>query len=124
MYNNMWSEEIEPIYVDLNGKEVKRTPIDYPYNYDEYVVWKSKDFNKDNYSAVYSDRLVQWDRKKYNSCKQAIFKDKGYRFNGKNPKLINQFLNMYFDKEIKLTAILQGCNQWSGFPYLIFLYEE
>lgn len=111
-------------FLDLNGKPIKRTPFSHPYNYDEYVIWKDENFNKEKYSAVYSDRLYQWDWEKYNRCCQEVFENQGQMFYQREPKEIERFLSMYFDKEIKLTAVMQGCNQSSGFPYWIFLYEE
>lgn len=124
MYRNIYGEEIKPQFVDLDGNEIKRNPFSHPYNYDEYVIWKDEDFDKEKYSAVYSDRLYQWDWEKYNRCCQEVFGNQGQMFYQRKPKEIERFLSMYFDKEIKLTAVMQGCNQSSGFPYWIFLYEE
>ena len=111
-------------FVDLNGKPIERTPLSYPYNYDEYVIWKDKIFNEEECSAVYSDRLFQWDYEKYNKCCQEVFKNQGQQFYEREPKEIEKFLGMYFEKEIKLTAITQGCNQSSGYPYWVFFYKE
>lgn len=111
-------------FVDLNGKPIERTPLSYPYNYDEYVIWKDEIFNEEECSAVYSDRLFQWDYEKYNKCCQEVFKNQGQQFYEREPKEIEKFLGMYFEKEIKLTAITQGCNQSSGYPYWVFFYKE
>lgn len=124
MYRNMWGEELKSQFVDLDGNEIKRNPFSHPYNYDEYVIWKDESFDKEKYSAVYSDRLYQWDYEKYNRCCKEVFENQGQQFYQREPKEIERFLSMYFDKEIKLTAIMQGCNQSSGFPYWIFLYEK
>ena len=124
MYKDMYGEEIKTEFVDLDGNEIKRNPFSYPYNYDEYVIWKDENFDKEKYSTVYSDRLYQWDYKKYNRCCQEVFKNQGQMFYQREPKEIEKFLSMYFEKEVKLTAVMQGCNQSSGFPYWIFLYEE
>jgi len=121
-YMDMCGYELRPKYADLDGNEVKRNPITNPYNFDEYVEWQSG-YQKDN-SAVYSDRLWQWDSQKYDKCCQEVFKNTGQMFSGRNPEGIQRFLSIYFDKEIRLTAILRGCNQWSGFPYWVFCYEE
>ena len=51
---------------------VHRTPIDFPYSYDEYLLWR-KDYHKDKSQTVYSDRLFQWDSEKYNKCCEEIF---------------------------------------------------
>lgn len=119
---NIYGQNIISYYADLDGNAVKKTPITNPYDFDEYVEWKGNYHKFD--SAVYSDRLYQWDTKKYNKCYQEIFKKSGQIFNGKNPDGINKFLNMYFDKDVRLTAIMRGCNISSGFPYWIFFYRE
>ena len=113
-------------FVDLNGNPVKRTPWMYPYNYDDYVIWKHEDF-KEGWKAVYSDRMMSWDFDKFNRCCQEVFGDRGQFFDNldeRTPKDIEKFLCMYFEKEIKLTAIVQGCNQSNGNPLWVFIYEE
>ena len=89
----------------------------------EYVVWKDKNFNEEECSAVYSDRLFQWNYEKYNKCCQEVFKNQGQQFYEREPKEIEKFLGMYFEKQIKLTAIVQGCNQSSGYPYWVFYFK-
>lgn len=111
-------------FVDLDGNPIKRTPFTHPYNYDEYVIWKDKDFDEKIHSAVYSDRLYQWDYEKYNKCCHEVFKVKGQHFGKADPKNIEKFLSMYFDKDIKLKAVTQGCNQADGNAYWVFFYEE
>lgn len=108
-------------FVDLNGRPIKRTPFSHPYSYEEYVIWKG-DYNENN-DAVYSDRLYSWDSEKYNECCQKVFNDKRQIFNGSKPEDIEKFLSLYFEKEIKLTAIVQGCNAGNGYPYWAFCYE-
>jgi len=107
---NTYGEYIIPYYADLKGNTVKKTPITNPYDFDDYVEWKGNYRQFD--PAVYSDRLYQWDTAKYQ------------RFDSKNVSGIRKFLSMYFYKEIELTAIMQGCNHISGFPYWIFFYRE
>ena len=119
---DMCGYKSRPRYADFDGNEVKRNPITNPYDFDEYVEWECG-YQKDN-SAVYSDRLWQWDSKKYDKCCQEVFKNTGQKFNSRNPEGIQRFLSMYFDKEVRLTAILCGCNYATGFPYLVFYYEE
>ena len=112
-------------FVDLNGEAIKRTPYTHPYNYDEHVIWKDDsnfDYNNDN--AVYSDRLFQWDPEKYNICHKEVFKDGSQYFYQSNPEEIEKFLSIYFDKQIKLTAVVEGCNQAYGNPYWVFFYKN
>lgn len=112
-------------FVDLNGVPIKRTPFTHPYNYDHYVIWKDdSNFDRTNDDAVYSDRLYQWDYEKYNKCCMSVFKNEGQNFNQRNPEDIEKFLSMYFDKQIKLTAVVEGCNQAYGYPYWLFFYKN
>lgn len=124
MYMNMYGESTKSQFVDLDDNPIKRTPYECPYEFDEYLIWKDENFDKEKYSAVYSDRLWQWDYEKYNRCCQEVFKNQGQRFDEREPEEIERFLSMYFGNEIKLLAIMKGCNVNSGFPYWIFLYEQ
>ena len=111
------------LFVDINGNPIKRTPFTDPYSYEEYVIWKGE-YDTQNSDAVCSDRLLQWDYEKYQRCCNAIFGNTGQMFNDREPKQIEQFLSLYFEQKIKLTAIMQGCNHASGFPYWVFFYEN
>ena len=119
---DIYGQNITPYYADLEGNEVKKNPITNPYNFDDYVEWKGNYRQFD--SAVYSDRLYQWDTAKYKQRYEQVFKNQGQRFDSKNVNGIEKFLSLYFGKEIELTAIMRGCNQSSGFPYWIFFYRE
>lgn len=110
-------------YEDLNGKPVRRNPLDYPYQYDSYVIWK-ENYNPEKSKKVYSDRLFSWDSQKYNQCCQDVFGNTGQGFDERNPIQVEQFLSKYFNVQIKLTAILKGCNWSTGFPIYEFVYEE
>ena len=111
-------------YLDLQGKPVKRTPETDPYSYDAYVTYKSNEFLPSDY-WVYDDRMRQWDWDKYhNAAKEVWPKGSPHYFYGKDPKDINKFLNLYYGKEVKLTAIMTGCNVSNGYPYWIFVYRE
>lgn len=112
-----------PKYVDLLGNPVKHTPVSHPYNFDEYVIWKSPDFNRYKSYAVYSDRLMQWDFTKYTICSQDAFKDVGQSFHNRDPKEIEKFLSLYMDQPVLLTAVLCGCNHSNGNTYYVFFYE-
>lgn len=109
-------------YVDLDGNRVRRTPYSNPYNYDTFVQW-SGECTQGGHS-VYSDRLYQWDWEKYNRCCMEVWGNQGQYFDNRTPEDINKFLNLYFGEEVKLTTILQGCNQSTGFPYWCFIYEK
>jgi hypothetical protein len=108
---------------DINGNTIQKTLDRYPYSYDAYVTWKG-DYNREKNEAVYSDRLFQWDSKKYNNCCKEVWGNESQYFYERNPKEIESFLSKYFEKEIKLTAIEVGCNMSTGYPYWVFYFED
>lgn len=110
-------------FVDLKGYPIERTPFSHPYNYDSYVQWKGEYIENEG-SSVYSDRMYSWDPKKYNKCCEEVWGNTGQYLSERNPKDIEQFLNLYFEKEIELTAVVQCCNQLIGFPYWCFYYKD
>lgn len=116
---------VGPLYLDLSDNPIKRTPRTHPYSYDDFVLYKSEDFDPMD-SMVYHDRMLQWDREAFGKAASEVWpKDPGSQmFSGKKPEDINRFLSLYFGKEVKLTAVLQGCNAGNGFPYWIFAYKE
>jgi len=108
---------------NLAGEIVKRTKWEYPYSYDPFLTWKNN-FIKNKSNAVYSDRLMQWDFKKFNKCCKKVWGNEGQYFYNREPEDIEKFLNLYWSKEIKLTTIEEGCNVSSGYPIWIFYYED
>jgi len=107
---------------NLAGEIVERTKGEYPYNYDAFLIWKGN-YIKGKSDVVYSDRLMQWDYKKFNKCCNEIWDNEGQYFSNRNPKDIEKFLSLYWDKEIVLTAIEECCNVSNGYPIWIFYYE-
>lgn len=109
--------------VDINGNPVERSKEDYPYSYDFFVIWK-KDYIKEKSNVLYSDRLRQWDRQKYDDCCMEVWGDKRHSFYSRNPEEIEAFLYKYIGKNIKLTVVMEGCNISSGYPIWSFHYEN
>lgn len=116
--------ECPPPYVGLDGKPVERTPDQWPYSYDEYVTYKSENYRPDDH-AVYSDRMMDWSLSKFTRCVAKIWPKtpQSQMFHDKKPKDVERFLREYLEKNVVLTAILQGCSQANGFPYWVFLYH-
>lgn len=112
-------------YQDLDGNPVKHTRLTHPYNYDDFVQWRCSGFRREDYpSAVYSDRLLSWDYDKFGRCAKEVWGSGGQYFSDRTPEEIEQFLSLYFEKPIKLGAVMQGCNHSNGFPLWIFFYRE
>ncbi len=110
-------------YVDIYGNPNERTPRNAPYSYDPYVVKKAARCTPTLDSAVYSDRLSQWDRDKYEAACKHAFKTGG-QFSTKSLDEISDFLSYYFDKKVECTCMMEGCNVATGYPYWIFCYKE
>lgn len=124
-FYDSYGESAGPLYLDLNGKPVERTPWSHPYSYDDFVIYKNEDFDPMD-SMVYHDRMLQWDREAFGKAASEVWPNApgSQMFSGRKPEDINRFLNLYFGKEVRLTAVLQGCNVGNGFPYWIFAYKE
>lgn len=123
-YNDDWFKNpFGHMYLDLDGNPVERIKEEYPYSYDTYVVWK-KDYKQGAGNTVYSDRLWQWNYQKYNDCCQRVWGDQAQVFYDRVPEDIQKFLSLYFNKEVKLTVIMQGCNVSNGYPYWVFIFED
>jgi len=66
---------------------------------------------------------MQWDYKKFNECCKKVWGNEGQYFSNREPKDIEKFLSLYWNKKIELTAIEECCNVSSGYPIWIFYYE-
>lgn len=111
-------------YVDLNGNIVKRNRIEYPYSYDPYVIYKGSDFHKTD-TPYYSDRIEHcyFTAEEFeNALSQAGLKRYGAswesdRMSWKNSDHVTRLMSILLKKDVKCTAILEGCNYGNGYPY-------
>lgn len=109
---------------DLNGNIVKRNKFLHPYSYDMYVI-EERGYNSNTDSSVYSDRMRQWDYEKFNRLKKEVFGEKcGDYFSNFSYENIEVFLSKYFDTEVVLTSVCEGCNVSNGYPYWFFTYRN
>lgn len=110
------------LYRNIKGESVERDRHNFPYTYEPYVLWE-KDYKKTD-SAVYSDRLFQWDSKKA----EEISKDIGLNLNSysdKEPEKVEKWLRKYWnDENLVLTGIEEGCNVFNGYAYWIYYYRK
>lgn len=107
----------------LDGEPVKRTPWDYPYSFERFCTWKGDEYEKTKHS-VYSDRMLEWDSKKFNAACQAVWGNHGQCFDGRTPGEIQRFLSLYFGHDVVLTGIEKACNWANGYPCWIFCYYD
>lgn len=75
-------------------------------------------------SAVYTDRLYQWDHKKYDALRKKHFNDISQYWSGANPSTVSAFLSDYFGKPVKVQAIAHQENRSNGYPVWIIWYKE
>lgn len=112
----------EKIFLNLEGDIVERNPIDFPYSFDRYLIWKSKKYRRNkSYNISYSDRLKNNDTKRFTEAKMQIFENSSYTF-PEDPEKIEKFLSIYFKRKIELIAVEVECNRSNGYPYWIFYY--
>lgn len=85
-----------------------------PYSYEPFYVYKDGSVEAEH--SVYSDRMMQWDSKKYQRIAEKLFKKLGGNFRD-NPNLVQRFLQEYNDDPtITLVAIIEYCNVSNGYP--------
>lgn len=114
-----WGCEVRQFQVigDIHvGGQGVRTKFSHPYNYDPIVQWRNG--TKPNHT-VYTDRLYQWDSKKYNELCRKHFGDEAQYWDlHKRPvERIQDFLRDYLAKpDLVLCIVTEHCNQASGFP--------
>ena len=107
---------VDPKWVDPRHTRGKHS---HPYSYDAFYHWRDRHINRAH--AVYHDRMQQQDWDKYEEARELV---KGKWFNECTREELSAFLSAYFDKEVKAVALVQGCNQSSGYPYWVFYYRE
>ena len=108
------------VYRRINGRSCERTPINNPYSYTAFCIYKNG--WKDTDEFVFSDRLNSW-YENYRGLKEKML-GRGDYFSSYEPEDIEKFLSFLFDKEITLTGIEEECNVSNGYPYWIFYYRD
>ena len=107
---------------NIHGELVERTPEEYPYSYDHFAVWKGTNFSETT-DTVYSDRMRNWSPDKFAACCIRVWDSTGQSFAGRKPEDIEQFLRLYYDVDLDLTGIEEGCNAGNGYPYWVFYFK-
>lgn len=104
--------------VDENGKPVKKTKLEHPYTYDGFVVLRLGK-NEEANNTIYSDRLLQWNYKRYNELSRKHFGNESQVWSDRiyNHKKIEAFLQDWCnDIELKLIFVMEYCNVSTGYP--------
>lgn len=81
------------------------------------TVWGGKE---DGLNYVYSDRLSQWDIKKWQMAMSVADRKATQR----TAEFYEVALSYFYDKPVSIGHILLGCNWANGFDYLVFGYKD
>lgn len=106
-----------------------KTKFTNPYDYDPILQFSARSKLPEN-GSCYSDRMSQWDYKKYRDLCEKHFKGKngdpgGDYFDRRTPADIEAFLREYFDKpELTLLRVEEHCNVSNGFPVWFFAWNN
>ena len=101
-------------YYDFVNPRATRTPDDYPYSFDAYYLWKTKELDKAY--PVYTDRMRQQDPEKASKA----FKGLG-QFGNYTEKQCKQIVKDFFGNNAKCVGYALSCNVSSGYPIGIFM---
>lgn len=92
----------------------RRTKFEHPYNYDPIVIYRGGGSSE---STIYTDRLYGWDAAKHDRLCRTHFGDEGQYWDRREPKTIESFLRDWTgDVDLKLVAVIEYCNQATGYP--------
>jgi hypothetical protein len=109
---------------DIDGKRVERSKLSHPYTYSAFVLWPMS-FGKPITgwdSAVYTDRLQQWDPDKYARLGQKHMA--GKRWDNATPEQVQAFMREYNDDpDLRMVALQECCNVSNGYPIWILHYK-
>lgn len=114
-----WYGESPPLsFYNLDGEEVSAKDL--------HFVWKSENYKRVGSKSEYSDRMFESDSVKFRNSVAKVWPTMPDRqfFHCTEPADINEFLNLYLGKGVKLTAILMGYNASTDYPYWMFIWEE
>lgn len=101
----------ETKYRDLDGNIVRVNPMEKPYSYDTYVIYKSPFFKKTD-AKYYFGSGPEKSEKVVNALSQMGLKLYGAAYERlccESPKQVETFLSIIMGRKVKCTAITKGC---------------
>ena len=108
------------IFRRINGKRCERLPMDYPYSYSAFCLYKNE--WKPTDEAEYTDRLAG-SYENYDRIKEECL-GRGDYFSSYETKDIEKFLQKLLNKDVILTGVEEECNYSSGYPYWILYFRQ
>lgn len=106
----------ETKYRDLNGEIVENNPMEYPYSYDTYVIYKSPFFKKTD-TKYYFGSGPGNSEKELNALKLMGIK----RLSCENYSQVEIFLSIILERDVVCTAITKGCFGGGNPNYTVYI---
>lgn len=95
---------------------------DHTYSYSEFFHFGSREtIAQSGVTAVYNDRLWQWDYKKTERLSKEHI---GCRWEHAGRAKLSAFMSAWEDKPVEVVAFAEGCNISNGYPYYILWYRS
>lgn len=88
-----------------------------PYAYSDHYLWGEPEVGSD---TIYSDRLAQWDREAWKRACEEVPK----QFDQFSNDDADRFMSAYYGRQIKVSALAEGCNVSTGYPYWIISCQD
>lgn len=104
---------------DLQRQDPPRTRMTHPYSYDPFTIWGKAEPDPCCNGSDYTDRLEEWDYKKFHEIAKETYVGGARPFNSQDCRgdLIEKFLRRYHNApDLKLLRVIEYCNQSSGYP--------
>jgi hypothetical protein len=114
------SDGLDSRYRWVEPGRKNRTKEESPYGYSDHYLWGER---QGGCSAVYSDRLAQWDAAKASAARDAVA-NYGARYGYWGKEGTSKYLSAYFGRPIEAVAVAEGCNVSNGFPYWVFWFRD
>jgi hypothetical protein len=103
-----------------------RTRQAHPYSYDAHFVWR--DFDKADMSgivSVYSDRMRDWDPRKYDAAMSAATKATGRCWvEDLTKESTSRFIEVYYDGVMDCVGFGRACNVSTGYGIGLFFIKD
>ena len=76
--------------------------------------------------TVDTDRLINWDNKKYEECCMKVWHNRGQSFGKRSLPEIQEFLSLYFERKVTVYGIIENTSTVNGHPYwtIYFQYDD